>query len=268
MRYGYIQTLTREHDTVEQLLGPVEKVVEEKMKTKTDSMRKELNDFLATANPGDELVVHSMDRLAHSLSHFLRIVERASARGVTLIFVQEKLNIEPEPDVDTALILMGIRMSSAHERQIGLVSQRLGYRRSIKIGQRLGGKPRLNHDLAISLLEKGYTSIEVAEKMGMSQRHVYYIKHHYMESMTDTEIAESRINFRRQSRTIEVCALIDAGRTANEIAAHLCMSRSTVYSIRRRYLSQTEFPEGVTGAQFSSRNDPKSGDQIDAEIGS
>lgn len=237
MRYGYIQILTREHDKVEQQLGTVDMLIEEKMKTKTDSMRRELNEYFETANPGDELVVHSMDRLAHSLRYFLRIVERASARGITLTFVLENLQITPKPDADTALILTGIRMSAAHERQMGLVSQRLGYRRSLTTGQRLGVKPRLDHDLAISLLEKGYTSKEVAEKMGMSQRHVYYIKHHYMESLTDTEIAESRIRFRQQSRAADVCELLEAGKSANEIAELLTMSRSTVYSIRRRYLS-------------------------------
>ena len=88
---GYVRVSTTEQNTDRQLDGiEVERVFTDHASGK-DTNRPELQACLDYMREGDELVVHSMDRLARSLVDLRRIVDELIGRGVKVTFVKEHL---------------------------------------------------------------------------------------------------------------------------------------------------------------------------------
>jgi hypothetical protein len=78
-----------DQNTVRQLDGlQLDKVFTDKASGK-DTKRPQLQAALDYLRDGDVLVVHSMDRLARSLSDLLALVKRLTERSVTVEFVKE-----------------------------------------------------------------------------------------------------------------------------------------------------------------------------------
>ena len=90
IRIGYIRVSTAEQNTNRQLDGEQLTVVFTDKASGKNADRPQLQAMLAGNWPqGSVVVVHSMDRLARSLSDLLRIVEQLTARGIAVQFVKE-----------------------------------------------------------------------------------------------------------------------------------------------------------------------------------
>jgi DNA invertase Pin-like site-specific DNA recombinase len=90
IRIGYIRVSTAEQNTDRQLDGEQLTVTFTDKASGKNADRPQLQAMLAGNWPeGSTVVVHSMDRLARSLSDLLRIVEQLTQRGINVQFVKE-----------------------------------------------------------------------------------------------------------------------------------------------------------------------------------
>ncbi|MEN6451480.1 MAG: recombinase family protein, partial [Thermoguttaceae bacterium] len=90
-RVGYVRVSTADQNTARQLDGiELDKVVTDNASGK-DANRPGLVELLGYVRDGDELVIHSMDRLARNVDDLRRIVAELTARGVRVRFIKEGL---------------------------------------------------------------------------------------------------------------------------------------------------------------------------------
>ena len=98
MRVGYRRVITIEQNLDRQDLGTVERVIEVKASGK-DIDRTELKEMMAYVRSGDEVVVHSIDRLARDLRDLQSIITRLNEKGVSI-----SLSVNVLPLVETAMM--------------------------------------------------------------------------------------------------------------------------------------------------------------------
>lgn len=92
--YGYARVSTSEQNTAAQLAAfrraGVRHIVEEHRSAVKD--RPHLERLLARMKRGDVLVVYKLDRLARSVSHFVRVFEQLTERGISFRSLTESLD--------------------------------------------------------------------------------------------------------------------------------------------------------------------------------
>ena len=71
----------------------VEKIFMDKLSGKNVE-RPELQKMLSFVREGDTLIVHSLDRLARNLSDLLTMVQDLTGRGVSVRFLNERLDFD------------------------------------------------------------------------------------------------------------------------------------------------------------------------------
>ena len=98
MRVGYRRVITIKQNLNRQDLGTVERVIEVKASGK-DIDRTELKEMMAYVRSGDEVVVHSIDRLARDLRDLQSIITRLNEKGVSI-----SLSVIVLPLVETAMM--------------------------------------------------------------------------------------------------------------------------------------------------------------------
>lgn len=92
MRIGHRRVGWEEQNHERQELEACEKLFEEKASAAGGSERPALERLIDFAREGDEVVVHSIDRLARDLVDLPRILECLNAKGVRLTFRVERFN--------------------------------------------------------------------------------------------------------------------------------------------------------------------------------
>src|SRR5450756_2562864 len=96
MRVGYVRVSTVDQNVVRQLDGvEVERVFTDTASGK-DAHRPELVELLAFVREGDEVLVHSMDRLARNLEDLRALVRTLTGKGVRGSFITERLTFTGE----------------------------------------------------------------------------------------------------------------------------------------------------------------------------
>ena len=94
--YGYARVSTLEQNTAAQLAAfkkaGIERVVQEKRSAV--KARPELEKLLQKLQAGDVLVVYKLDRLARSVSHFVKVFDTLKARGVGFRSLTEALETD------------------------------------------------------------------------------------------------------------------------------------------------------------------------------
>ena len=107
--YGYARVSTLEQNTAAQLAAfrraGIDKVVQEKRSAV--KQRPELDKLLTLLVKGDVLVVYKLDRLARSVSHFVKVFEYLKAKGVGFRSLTESI------ETDTAHGRMFLHLLSA-----------------------------------------------------------------------------------------------------------------------------------------------------------
>jgi len=125
-RIGYIRVSTVDQNTDRQLEGlTLDQTFTDKVSGKSMN-RPQLDAMLKHVRQGDEVFVHSMDRLARNLADLLKLVTDLTAKGVRVTFQKEALTFTGEDSPMATLMLSIIGAVAAFERSMILERQREG----------------------------------------------------------------------------------------------------------------------------------------------
>jgi len=104
-RAGYIRVSSEDQNTDRQLEGvDLDKTFTDRLSGK-DVNRPELKRMLEFVREGDQVIIHSMDRLARNLDDLRKIVKDLTGRGVRVQFIKENLIFTGEDSKMSNLLL-------------------------------------------------------------------------------------------------------------------------------------------------------------------
>ena len=171
---GYRRVSSASQSLDRQELEGCDKVFEEKI-TGAKRDRPELNRMLDYIREGDEVLVHSIDRLARDLRDLQSIIEQINDKDATITFLKEKLTFKPSAQADPfaklQLHLMGA--FAEFERSIIRERQREGIARAKERGVYAGRKTSIDVDKVKSLHASGVGASEIARQLGIGRASVY-----------------------------------------------------------------------------------------------
>ena len=123
-RVGYVRVSTveqndqRQHEVLN-TSDPIDRFFEDKISGRTRAARPGLAECRAYLRDGDELVVSSIDRLAHLLTDLRFLVDELTHKGVTVTFLNEDLSFSGDSSDPRSDLMLGIVGSFAEfERAI------------------------------------------------------------------------------------------------------------------------------------------------------
>lgn len=180
-KVGYIRVSSVTQKTDRQLEGvDLDKVFEEKASAK-DAKRPQLQACLEWLREGDELHIHSLDRLARNLLDLQQIVEELTGKGVVLVSHKEGLRFTGEDDPMSKLLLQMMGAVAEFERALIKERQKEGIAAYKKKGGRMGPKPKLTYEQLKELhrmaLSNEMNKTELARHFGISRETLYkYLK--------------------------------------------------------------------------------------------
>jgi len=155
------------------------KVFEDKVSGATRN-RPALDELMRTVRDGDEVYVHSIDRLARSMRDLGAISEDLMARGVALHFLKENVSLYPEgdprKDVYSGIVFSVFSMVSEVERILIRERQSEGIFRAKERGVYSGRGQSIDREKVREYLNSGATVTAIAKKMKISRRSVYRIR--------------------------------------------------------------------------------------------
>lgn len=163
-KVGYKRVSTVEQKTDRQLDGmKLDKVFEDKVSGK-DTNRPALQVMLEYLREGDELYVHSLDRLGRNTADLLELINRFKDMGVTVHFTKQGLDFKPDSNnIADKLMFTMLAAFSEFERELLLERQREGIARA-KAEGKYKGRP-----MSEAVDRQG---IYNARKQGMSFRKI------------------------------------------------------------------------------------------------
>lgn len=178
-RVGYVRVSTIDQRADRQLEGiELDRVFEDRVSGKNMRDRPQLEEMLKYVREGDEVFVHSMDRLARNLEDLLALVRTITEKGVKINFLKENLSFDPlHAASPMSKLLLGVMGAVAefereliHERQregIALAKVRGAYKGRVKkVTPQL-----LEH--ADELLQGGQSMTATAKQLGVSRASLY-----------------------------------------------------------------------------------------------
>lgn len=175
-RVGYVRVSSIEQNTARQLDG------ERLHRTFTDQVsgkntdRPQLDALLAHVREGDEVVVHSFDRLARDLDDLRRLVTDLTARGVQVHFLKERLIFTGEDSPMSNLLLNIMGAFAEFERAMIRERQREGIEVAKRKGVYKGRKKALTPAQAAEVqrrVQAGESKAAVARDVGVSRETLY-----------------------------------------------------------------------------------------------
>ncbi len=139
--------------------------------------RAQLDAALDFVREGDEFMVTKLDRLARSVQHLLQIVERLTAKGVTLRI----LTGGEMMDTATAtgkMMLTVLGAIAEFERAMMLERQREGIAKAKSEGKYKGRAPTAQRQASdiLRLAAEGVGAAEIARRLGIHRASVYRIQ--------------------------------------------------------------------------------------------
>lgn len=176
-KVGYIRVSTVDQNTARQLADlSLDKTFTDKASAKNTD-RPQLKAMIEYVRDGDQLYVHSMDRLARNLADLLNLVSKITRKGVTIHFIKENLTFSP--DEKTApmakLMLSMLGAFAEFERSMILERQREGIAQAKARGAYKGRQP-----VAATLIEEarkmiadGEPKTAVCKKLGIARTTLY-----------------------------------------------------------------------------------------------
>jgi DNA invertase Pin-like site-specific DNA recombinase len=175
-KVGYIRVSTLDQNSQRQLEGlALDRVFTDKASGK-DTLRPELEGLLSFVWPGDNVLVHSMDRLARNLDDLRRIVKLLTNRGVRIEFVKESLTFTGEDSPLANLLLSVMGAFAEFERSLIKERQREGIVLAKKRGAYTGRKKSLSAEAVARLrarITAGISKAKVAREFGISRQTLY-----------------------------------------------------------------------------------------------
>jgi DNA invertase Pin-like site-specific DNA recombinase len=184
IRIGYVRVSSSDQNIDRQLDGEDLTVTFVDKASGKNADRPQLQALLAGNWPqGCTVVVHSMDRLARSLSDLLAIVEDLTSRGIAVQFVKEtKIFRGDGTDAMDKLMLSMLGAFAEYERTLIRERQREGIAKAKQRGVYRGSQPKItDHQLITQIAAEacalGANKTRIAAKHGISRDTLYkYLK--------------------------------------------------------------------------------------------
>lgn len=181
IRIGYVRVSTTVQNTDRQLDGEDLTVTFVDKASGKNADRPQLQALLAGNWPhGSVVVVHSMDRLARSLSDLLRIVEQLTSRGIHVQFVKEGKIFRGGDSTDPMDMLMLSMLGAVAEYERTLIRerQREGIIKAKQRGVYKGSRPKITDPQIISQISTefhalGVNKTRLAAQYGISRETLY-----------------------------------------------------------------------------------------------
>ena len=185
LRIGYIRVSSADQNTDRQLDGLALDVTYTDKASGKDTQRPQLQALMAGKwAEGSTVLVHSMDRLARSLTDLLAIVEELTERGVSVQFIKEAKTFKGSatPDPMDTLMLQMLGAFAQYERTLIKERQREGIAKAKAKGI-YKGRPKKHDDAALvalivsEALKPGAVKSKVAAAHKISRETLYqYIR--------------------------------------------------------------------------------------------
>jgi DNA invertase Pin-like site-specific DNA recombinase len=173
---GYLRVSTADQNTDRQLDGlQLDKVFTDHASGK-DTNRPQFQAMRAHVREGDEVVVHSMDRLARSLVDLRRTVDEFTAEGVRVRVVKEGLTFGDTDDPCATLMLSVMGAVAEFERALLLERQREGIAIAKSKGVYKGRKPSLSAEQSDEVkrrLAAGESAAALSREYDVSRATIY-----------------------------------------------------------------------------------------------
>ncbi len=178
-KVGYIRVSSVGQNTERQLEGiDLHKTFTEKVSAKTKN-RPILEDCLGFVREGDELHVHSIDRLARNLVDLQSIVTEMNEKGVSVHFHKEGLHFTGDSDNSiNKLMLQMMGAFAEFERNLIRERQAEGIANAKKKGVRFGKAPKLSLDQVAevkAMAADRYNKTEIAKKYNVTRQTIYNV---------------------------------------------------------------------------------------------
>ncbi|TLP60436.1 recombinase family protein [Parasedimentitalea maritima] len=150
---------------------------EEKVSAGSRTERAELADLLRRIEPGDEIHVYSIDRLARSLTDLTSIVDEMVDKGAAVHFLKENLTFSSDKQDFVGKLMMQVLGAIAEfERNLIRQRQREGIKKAKSAGK-YKGKPRtIDRGAVIQLLTAGVSPTQIAKLTKIGIASVYRIR--------------------------------------------------------------------------------------------
>lgn len=184
-KIGYVRVSTVDQHTDRQLSGlELDRMFTERASGKNVGDRPALQEMIAFIREGDEVYVHSMDRLARNLRDLLSLVEQINRKGVTLHFVTENLTFAPNAEANpmATLMLSLLGAVAQFERSLILERQREGIAKAKARGAYKGRKalnPDIIEEAKAMYNVLGMSIVSIAKELGCGKSTLYkYLKPH------------------------------------------------------------------------------------------
>src|SRR5204862_4256862 len=162
-RIGYVRVSTADQNVERQLDGiELDRVFTDRASGK-DTKRPKLQAALEYLRDGDQLFVHSMDRLARNTEDLLRTVRELNERGVAVKFMKENLTFSGKHDPMAELMMTVLAGIAKFERALILERQREGIALAKTRGAYTGRKKALKPEEAVQLREMAVAGMPKAE---------------------------------------------------------------------------------------------------------
>ena len=181
MRIGYVRVSSLDQNPDRQIedlkAQQVEKIFMEKISGKNTD-RPEVQKMLPFIREGDTLIVHSLDRLARNLADLLTMVQELTDRGVSVVFMNERLSFDAGADASPTSKLMLSMIGAFAEFERSMIRRRQA--EGIALAKERGvykGRPRSISDETLekvnALVDQGIPLATAAKKVGISRSTVY-----------------------------------------------------------------------------------------------
>ena len=173
MRVGYRRVSSVDQSLARQDLGDCERVFEEKL-SGSSANRPALQEMIAFVRTDDEVVVHSIDRLARNLMDLQSIIKELNDKGASVHFITEQLTFSS--DGGSAFQTLQLQMLGAFaqfERTMIRKRQAEGIAKAKAKGVYAQRKRTVNPDKIKQLFDDGLTKAAIAKKLKISRMSVY-----------------------------------------------------------------------------------------------
>lgn len=173
---GYIRVSSVDQNPERQLDGiETDKVFIDKVSGKTIK-RPQLEKLLEYVRDGDEVVVHSMDRLARNLDDLRQLVRSLTDRDISIKFIKENMIFKGDDAPMSTLLLSIMGAFAEFERSLIRERQLEGIAIAKQKGKYKGRKKALNDEqlkLIVEKLNNGAKKSHVAREFSISRETLY-----------------------------------------------------------------------------------------------
>ncbi|MBP9691753.1 MAG: recombinase family protein [Alphaproteobacteria bacterium] len=177
---GYVRVSTFDQNPERQLEGiPVDRLFTDQASGK-DLKRPAFEELMAYVREGDQVIIHSMDRLARNLDHLRQVVNRLNTQGISVRFLKENLTFTGQDSPMANLMLSVMGAMAEFERSLIRERQREGVQIAKAKGLYTGRKKSLSQEQLSELqkrIAEGEKKASLARHFNISRETLYqYVK--------------------------------------------------------------------------------------------